>query len=420
MGIMLKGCLLEGKKKDIYIEDRKISEINDKIPVEADHKIGCKSLAAIPGLMNCHTHSAMALLRGFADDMPLDRWLQDKIWPIEEKLTEKDVYWGSRLACLEMIRSGTTFFNDMYWHFHGTAKAAFDSGMRARVSAVFLDLFDDAKARDQKKLNKQLFKDCKKYGSRISMALGPHAMYTASEESLLWAKEFAEKHDLTIHFHLSESKKEVDDCLKKHRMRPVEYLDKIGFLCKNVAASHCVWLSDDEIRLMAKHDARVLHNPASNMKLSVGRALPYKKLRDAKITIGLGTDGCASNNNLDMFEEMKIASLLQKHAAQDPTAMPAGEAFDLATKNPARIFKLDCGRIQEGMLADIALIDLKHAKLLPNHNLISNLVYSAGSGCVHSTICDCRLLMQDRKIENEHEVAEKAQDIAIELVAQEQ
>jgi 5-methylthioadenosine/S-adenosylhomocysteine deaminase len=285
-------------------------------------------------------------------------------------------------------------------------------GIRAAVSAVFIDLFDENKAKEQIEHNKKLFEETK-YSDRITFALGPHAIYTVSKESLIWAKKFADENGLLIHIHLSESKNEVDECVKKNGMRPVEYLNEMGFLGENVIACHSIWLDDNEIEILAKNKVKVVHNPVSNMKLSSG-VFPYNKL-SGKLNIALGTDGCASNNNLDMFEEMKFAALLQKLETGDPSSMPAQEVFDMATVNGAKVFNLNCGEIKEGKLADLLLIDLKNIGLLPRHNLISNLVYSANGSCVDTTICNGKILMQNRKVVGEEEILEKANEIAMKL-----
>jgi 5-methylthioadenosine/S-adenosylhomocysteine deaminase len=416
MSILIKNVLLDGKKKDVFIEGNIIKEIGENIDCECDETIDGQGKAIIPSFVNAHTHAAMTLMRGYADDMQVMQWLEEKIWPLEGKLTEDDVYWGTKLACLEMIKSGTTFFNDMYWHYHGTARAVEEMGIRAAVSAVFIDLFDENKAKEQIEHNKKLFEETKKYSDRIIFALGPHAIYTVSKESLIWAKKFADENGLLIHIHLSESKNEVDECIKKNSKRPVEYLDEIGFLGKNVITSHSIWLDDNEIDILAKNKVKVVHNPVSNMKLSSG-VFPYNKISEklGKSNIALGTDGCASNNNLDMFEEMKFAALLQKLETNDPSSMPAQEAFDMATVNGAKVFNLDCGEIKEGKLADLLLIDLKNIGLLPRHNLISNLVYSANGSCVDTTICNGKILMQNRKVVGEEEILEKANEIAMKL-----
>jgi len=290
-----------------------------------------------------------------------------------------------------------------------------EMGIRAAVSAVFIDLFDEAKAKEQIKLNEKLFRETKKYSERVTFALGPHAVYTVSEESLIWAKEFADRNSLILHIHLSETKNEVDDCIKKYKKRPVEYLEDIGFLGPNVIAAHSIWLNDKEIELMKKYDVKPVRCPTSNMKLASG-VLSYMKMKKAGLTVTLGTDGCASNNNLDMLEEMKFAALLEKFHSNDPTAMPAKEAFELATVNGAKAFNLNCGEIKEGKLADLLLVNLKNINLNPRHNLISNLVYAAHGDCVDTTICDGKILMENGKVNGEEEVIEKANEVAMDLI----
>jgi 5-methylthioadenosine/S-adenosylhomocysteine deaminase len=409
---------LEGKERNIYIEGNVIEAIGKGSKGQmAEFVIDGTDKAAIPGLFNAHTHAAMTLLRGYADDMPLQEWLETKIWPIEGKLTEDDVYWGTKLACLEMIKSGTTFFNDMYWHWRGSAKAVAECGIRAALSAVFIDDFDPEKAKEQIKRNKALYEESKKLPDRIIFALGPHAIYTVSEGSLCWVRDFAEKHDLLVHIHLSETKEEVEDCIKRYGMRPVEYLNGLDFLCPRIIACHCTHLSRNEMGLLKKHNVKMVHNPTSNMKLAAG-IKPYEELKRLGLyaNIALGTDGCASNNNLDMFEEMKIASLLHKVYSGDPTSMPAKEAFELTTHNAARMFRLNAGEIAEGKLADVVLLDLKNVQLVPNHNLISNIVYSANGSCVDTVICDGEILMDRGKVKGEDEIKEKAQKVAYEIV----
>lgn len=417
MSILIKQALVGGKKQDLYIEGNVIKKIGANLRDKAEHKIDGRKKAVIPSFFNSHTHAAMTLFRGYADDMHLQDWLETKIWPLEGKLTEKDVYWGSKLACLEMIKSGTTFFNDMYWHWHATAKAVEEMGIRAAVSAVFIDLFDQKKASEQIKRNLQLYRESKSYSSRVIFSLGPHAIYTVSKESLQWTKDFCDENNCLIHIHLSETKKEVDDCLGKHRKRPVEYLSGIGFLGPRVVACHSVWLDSKEIALLARNKVKVVHNPTSNMKLAVGEVFPYEQLKKSKVAMLLGTDGCASNNNLDMLEEMKIAAILQKFKSNDPTMMTAAEIFEMATLNAAQSFAINAGEIKEGRLADLLLIDLKNVQLSPNHNLISNLVYSANGSCVDTTICDGKILMQDKLVQGEEEIIEMAEKVASSLVA---
>ncbi len=416
MSILIKDVLLNNEKKDILIEGNRISKIDDKIYTKTEYEIDGKDKAAIPGFFNAHTHAAMTLMRGYSDDLIVMEWLRKKIWPLEEKLTEEDVYWGAKLACLEMIKSGTTFFNDMYWYYHGTAKAVEEMGIRAAISAVFIDFSDKGKAKEQQNLNSRLFKETKKYSDRVQFALGPHAIYSVSTESLLWAKEFADRNNCLIHIHLSESKHEVDDCKKNHRKTPIEYLNDIRFLGPNIIAAHNIWVNEKEIRILKENDVKIVHTPSSNMKLSSG-VFPYKKIKKSGLTVSLGTDGCASNNNLDMLEEMKIASILQKISSTDPTLQPAHETFELATINGAITFGINAGVIEERKLADLLLIDLKKPFMVPQHNLLSNLVFSANGSCVDTTICDGKILMQNGKVEGEEEIIEKSAEVARSLVS---
>jgi len=327
------------------------------------------------------------------------------------------VYWGTKLACLEMIQSGTTFFNDMYWYWEGSARAVTETGIRAMLSAVFIDGFDNEKAKEQIRRNEALYEASKKLPERIIFALGPHALYTVSYESLCWVKEFSEKHDLLVHMHVSETEEEVEECIKRYGIRPVEFLDELEFLSPRIIACHCVHLSRKEMELLKKHDVKIVHNPVSNMKLAAGR-MPYEELKKTGLypNIALGTDGCASNNNLDLFKEMKIACLVHKAGSGDPTSISAHEAFELATTHGAHVFRLNSGVIGEGRLADILLLDLKKVELVPNHNLISNIVYAANGSCVDTVICDGRILMEGRKVEGEEEITEKAQEVAYKLV----
>jgi len=410
MKILIRDVLLDGKRTNILTEGDRIAGIggvNDR----TDAVIDGRGKAAIPGLVNAHTHAAMSLMRGYADDLPLGEWLSNHIWPLEAKLTPDDVYWGTKLACLEMIKSGTTCFSDMYWHIESACRAVEDTGIRGFMSPVFIDQGDSGKAEEHMKENTRLAgKAGKKFGGRVKLALGPHAIYTVSEESLRWAKEHADKEKLLVHIHLSETEGEVEDCLKEKGVRPVEYLEKIGFLGPNVVCAHCVWLDQREMRILGKNNANAAYCPTSNMKLSVGSALDYDGLRREGVTVALGTDGCASNNNLDMFEAMKFASLLQKFHWKSQTALPAREALMMATEGGAKALGLEAGSIREGMLADIALINLKKPELTPNHSLASDLVYAANGSCVDSLICDGRVLMEKGRVEGEEKILEKAME----------
>ncbi len=415
MSILIRNVLHENKKVDVYIEGNRFKHIGPDLAIPAETVLEGHNKAILPSFHNGHTHAAMTLLRGYADDMELHTWLNDHIWPLEAALTEDDVYVGSKLACLEMIKSGTTFFNDMYWHFDSTARAAQEMGMRAAISSVFIDFFDKEVAQKRWEDCRQLFEKNQDLNSRIQFALGPHAIYSVSKESLIKVKEFAEYYDLVIHIHLSESKREVHDAMECFGQTPVEYLDSLELLGPNLCCCHALWLTEKEMDLLAEHDVKVIHNPVSNLKLCSGR-FPYEQYLQRQIKIGLGTDGCSSNNNLDMLEEMKFATLAAKDFYSNPTLMPATEIFQTATSNGAEIFGLETGYIEEGRLADCILVDLTHPQLVPNHNLISNLVYSANGDCVSTTICNGKILMDNRQVQGEKEIIRQAQETANSLI----
>ncbi|MBU2462399.1 amidohydrolase [bacterium] len=415
MSILIENVWLEGKECDLYIEKNLISKIGQGLGLPADKIIDGRNKAVIPSFLNSHTHSAMTLFRGYADDLPLKEWLTKKIWPLEAKLTEDDVYWGAKLACLEMIKSGTTFFNDMYWHWEGIAKASEEMGLRAAVSSVFIDFWDKNKAKKQIEENESLYKKSKAYSERIIFSLGPHAIYSVSEESLRWASDFSARNNLLVHIHLSETEEEVKDCVKSKEMRPVEYLEKIGFLSRNLVAAHSVWLSDREIEILTEHKVKVVFNPVSNMKLAIGKCFRYKEMKE-KLLCLLGTDGASSNNNLDLLESMKFASLITKFSYLDPEILSCQEVFNMATKNPASGFNIPCGEIKEGNLADVLLIELNRPELTPGYNLTSDLIYSANSSCIETTICDGKILMENRKVYGEEEIIQKAKEVAYSLV----
>lgn len=415
MSIFIEKIELNGKITNIYIEGDRIVYIGPEkrkagLTICGRHKV------ALPTFANCHTHAAMTLFRGYADDMPLQPWLREKIWPLEAKLTEEDVYWGAKLACLEMIRSGTTLFNDMYWHYDGTARAVEEMGIRAVLSSVLIDLGDAERRKKQQETLSELYQTSQKYCSRIQFAVAPHAIYTVSPEALRWAAKFAEQKNLLVHLHLSETQQEVKECYAQHHMWPVEYLKSLGVLSHRVIAVHAVWLQDKELDILRDYKVRLVHNPVSNMKLAVGEAFRYGAIRQREIPIGIGTDGCASNNNLDMFEQIKFASLLQKWKHHDPTAMPCAEAWEMATRAGHEILGVDAGVIAEGKLADLMLVELQHPLMTPHHNVTSNLVYSANSSVVDTVICDGKVLMQHHEVLGEEEILQKAGEVAKQLV----
>ncbi len=406
--------LPDGRVTSVHVEENRIVEIGGKR--EADIMIDGRGKALLPGFVNAHTHAAMTLLRGYADDMNLKDWLTARIWPAEARLTPEAVYWGTKLACLEMIRSGTTSFNDMYFHMDRAAQAVAETGIRAVLSEGFIDLSDPVRAEEEfRKTRTVLAKVEGMRNDRIVAALGPHAINTVSESSLAELTRMSEDRGYPIHIHVAETEAEVEGSKAVHGKPPAEYLESVGVLSRRVVAAHGCWLEDSEVQLLARRRVGVAHCPISNMKLATGRAMPLAPMRDAGVTVALGTDGAASNNSLDMFQTMKAAALLHKFATGSPTIATAGEVFDMATRGGARALWLDAGEIETGKLADLVLIDLKRPELTPFHNLVSNLVYAASGDCVDTVICDGRVVMHARRIPGESEVLEKASAFAAKL-----
>jgi len=411
------------RDKSIYIEDGTIRDIASKIAHEADHVIECNEKVVMPGLINTHTHLPMSLLRGYVDDVPLQEWLEKKIWPTERKLTGDLTYQGALLGCLEMIRTGTTCFMDMYFFMEDVAKAVKQSGLRAFLSHAIIDIFDPERAEKERENTQRLFRFIQNLGeSRIRFALGPHAPYTCKEETLLRCKEISDKERILIHTHIAETKKEQASFETKYRKREVEYLEKIGFLSPRLVAVHSVWLSRYEIGLFRKHGVKVSHCPVSNMKLGDGGVAPLPEMFEAGVPVSLGTDSASSNNCLDMFETMKVCSLLHKAQRWDPTILAAQKVLDLATLGGAETLQIaeEVGSIEEGKAADIIALDLNAPNMMPIHGketVISDLVYSAKGMNVSVTIVDGQLLMAEGKFQTieEHEVYQAAQKAAMDL-----
>jgi 5-methylthioadenosine/S-adenosylhomocysteine deaminase len=420
--ILIEDVLTRHGRRDIFIGSSGIieaagEEIGRTCRSEADYCIAGTELLAMPGLVNTHTHAAMSLLRGYADDLPLQTWLSEKIWPLEGLLTGDDVYWGTRLACLEMIRSGTIAFADMYFFMEDAARAVAESGLKAMLSYGFIDLFDPDRREREMKATEQLVASIRAMENpKIQPALGPHAVYTVSEESLRWCAGMSAGEQIPILIHLSETEKEISDAVHQWGRRPVQILDHCGILTPRTVAAHCCWLDHGECGLLGERGVHVSHNPVSNMKLAVGRAMPYPWLKEAGVNVTLGTDGCASNNNLDLFEEMKTAALLQKYSWNSQTILPAPETLFMATSAGARALGLGNGALAPGEPADIILIDRTAVCNTPLHNLASNLVYSCSGSAVRTVICHGDILMKDRVIPWEAEVIRGASAAAADLV----
>lgn len=402
--ILIKNIHFNDVLTDILILGNRISKVAQNIDFNADKIINGEGKVVIPGLINMHTHAAMTLMRGIGEDMSLMEWLEDRIWPVEGKLDDELVYWGTKLACLEMIKSGTTTYNDQYWRVPVSVKAAEEMGLRSVQPYVILDLMDTSKSDQIKRECNELYEMSKSWGERTMFAVGIHSPYSVSEEMIIWASKFARERGLLVHIHLSETKGENERSIAKHGLTPTAYLEKLGVLGPEVIAAHCLWLTDDDIKILAKRDVKIVHNINSNLKIASGYKFLYNELRDAGLTITLGTDGCASSNNLDMIETMKITALVQKGWRNDPRELPINELISLATVNGGKSLGLDTGEIKEGYLADLTLIDIKSFAFTPNINFYANLIYSANSSCVHTVICDGKIVMEDRKVEGENEI----------------
>jgi len=419
--LVIRGASIDGTEHDIGIEGGRIAWMGDPgagggADPSAARTIDGRGLHAFPGLRNGHTHAAMTLFRGYGDDLPLMEWLRTRIWPAEARLTEEDVYHGTRLALVEMIRSGTTYFNDMYWHQPGVVRAVEELGLRAHVGSVFIDHGDPSgvEAGAQRDAVLEQVEERHALGPRIQVALAPHAIYSVAPESLVWMGEQAAKHDLIVHIHLSETRDEVDACVEKHGLRPAFLLQRLGLLGPNLVVAHGVYLDPEEMGLLAEHGATVVTNPTANMKLATGGIFDFRTARAAGLHVALGTDGPGSNNNLDMIEEMKMLALVQKHRAADPTVLTAHDALAMATTVPAETFRLGSGRLEAGAPADLILVDLSHPSTQPVHDPVSALVYAANGRAVHTTICDGAVLMHEGRLEvvDEDEVVAGAVAVA--------
>lgn len=390
--LLVKNVLLDGARTDILIENHRFRSLNAPEGTVADEAIDADGMAILPPFYNTHTHAAMSLLRGYADDMPLQKWLRDYIWPYEDKLTAADIREGSRLAVREMVKTGTVFFSDMYFDIEETIRIVQETGMRAAIGVTFVEAH--SKSQLAEKLD-MLSHWSDPSGGLITLTVAPHAIYTVGPDLLVRCSETARRLGLKLHIHLSETQKEVEDCLREQGTTPVRYLDRLGVLGPEVVAAHVVHVDDEEAEILAARGVTVAHCPCSNMKLASG-VFPYERLRKAGCRITLGTDGDSSNNNLDMREEMKFAALLAKVSSGDPAAMPAEEAFAIATRNGAEAFGIDAGVIAVGKLADALLVRLDDERMLPCHHLLSNWVYAAGSSCIDTVICNGRILMKNR------------------------
>jgi 5-methylthioadenosine/S-adenosylhomocysteine deaminase len=383
----------------------------DVVPEAGDETIDAAGALLAPAFANAHTHAAMTLFRGYGGDLPLLRWLQEKVWPVEANLDAEDVYWGARLACVEMIRTGTARFWDMYWQPAATARAVLDSGLRATIGGPLFDLDGETDAMKAAALTS--LEELGAFGPEIGLALAPHSIYTVSEGLLRWTAEIAAERGVAVQIHLSETEQEVLDCVAAHGERPAQYLDRLGLLDERTMLAHGVWLDRAELDLIAERGATVVTNPVANLKLASGGPFPYPAARDAGVAVALGTDGAGSNDSLDLLSDLKTFALMQRHATGDPTVLPAAEALEVATGARAEI--LGVGEpLTVGAPADFLLLR-GDAYEIGLGDLSSDLVYAASGSVVDTTVVAGRPLMLGGRVEGAEETLARAAERAARL-----
>ncbi len=426
MGIVIENALVvlpEGaedviRETSLYIEGDRIAGIGGKpAGFTADKVIDGTDKLVIPGLVNCHTHSYMSFMRNVADDLSFMDWLFGTIDPIEQQMTDEDTYWGANLAIIEMMKSGTTCFNDMQMNIHQTTRAVKESGMRAVICRGLVGSGNDEAGQSRLRQayeERDAAKDC----DRLTFKLGPHAPYTCDDEFLKIVAAEAKKENMGIHVHLSESESEISQIQEKYGCTPIALAEKCGIFDVPAIAAHCVQVTDEDIQILKRKNVSVVTNPASNMKLGNGFA-PIAKMLDAGVNVCLGTDGAASNNCLNMFHELSLLTLIHKGTGKTPQCVSAKEGFRIATINGAKALGLEkeIGSIEVGKKADLAVLDLNTPSLTPRNNLIAGLSYSANGSEVDTVIINGQVTMENRRLltVDEKLVYGKIQDIIVRM-----
>ena len=412
---MVVDALRDGESVGVRCVDGTIAAIGPAVVAErGDDVVDAGGMPLVPALVNGHTHAAMTLFRGYGGDLPLMRWLEEKIWPVEARLEAEDVYWGVRLACAEMIRTGTARFWDMYWHPEATARAVEDAGLRAHVGGPLFDA--DGRTAEMRAQATADLEALAGFGPAIAASVAPHSIYTVSEKLLRWAGEQAAERGLVLHTHLSETGKEVADCIAAHGERPAFYLDRLGLLGERTVLAHGVWLDQAELELIAARGATVIANPVANMKLAVGGFMPYPAARDAGVAVGLGTDGAGSNDSLDLLADLKLFALTQRHASGDAEVIPAAEALEIAGGTRAPLLRdgeagAPADPLTPGAPADFLLLRGEGPELGLGE-LASDLVYAASGAVVDTTVVAGRVLMRGGAVAGLEEIVARAAERA--------
>ncbi|MDD5337357.1 MAG: amidohydrolase [Candidatus ainarchaeum sp.] len=408
------------KSADIFVSNGKIGKVGKNLKENAEEKIDAKGKIIFPGLVNAHTHIAMTLFRGYGEGMRLQDWLTKRIWPAEARLKPEHAYRGAMLGIAEMVRSGTTAFNEMYVAgMEKIAEAAETGGVRATLA---FSMIDDVPGHETEKELREgigFAGKLKSRSGRVKAGIACHAPYTCTGELIQKGKEAANRMSIPFHIHASETRKEVFDVLKKRGQRPVEYLDKLGVLDRRTVLAHAVYVTKREIGIAGKKGASVAHCPVSNLKLAGGGVCPIGEFARSGANAALGTDGAASNNSLNMLETMKMAALLQKNFYWDPLALSAQQALDFATINGAKALGINAGSIEEGKLADLVIADANAPNMNPRHSDMDNIVYAMNPSNITDVIIDGKFAMRNRKMSfDEKKVVEKACEAALDLVGE--
>jgi 5-methylthioadenosine/S-adenosylhomocysteine deaminase len=415
------GAALDGETVGLRCEGGTIAAIGPGVaPGPGDETIDAGGAPLVPALVNGHTHAAMTLFRGYGGDLPLMRWLREKVWPVEARLDAEDVYWGARLACAEMIRNGIGRFWDMYWQPEATARAVEDAGLRATIGGPLFDA--DGRTEEMKAQALADLDALAERGPAIEVSLAPHSIYTVSEGLLRWAGEQAAERGVAVQIHLAETEGEVAGCLEAHGVRPAAYLGRLGLLGERTVVAHGVWLDEEELHLIAARGATVVANPVANMKLAVGGVFPYPAARRAGVAVGLGTDGPGSNDSLDLLADLKLFALGQRHTSGDPTVLPAAEALEIATGARAPLLRgagaggdgtqaTGPAPLTPGAPADFLLLR-RDAPELGLGDLASDLVYAASGSVVDTTVVAGRVLMRGGVVEGTAEIVARAREKA--------